>query len=171
MKSTDAPNLKKYPEYLQAVDEFFEAGFREGDIIPHSWLEARLGLNPAAIHDFKSSKAYGLDRANKYTKFCETMLKDHNVHLVAQYGMGLFWVAAEYQTTAAMLALRKKVRKASAEAIAVLVHTDTDRLSDAGKAGRDRALIGVTAAANSMRKSINQEVRASRKAEISTPKA
>ena len=38
--------LKILPEWRQAVRDFLAAGFKEGDFVPHSWLEHHFGMGP-----------------------------------------------------------------------------------------------------------------------------
>lgn len=34
------------PEWRQAVKDFLAAGFKEGDIVPHAWLEQHFDMAP-----------------------------------------------------------------------------------------------------------------------------
>lgn len=41
-----ARDAKKYPEYLQAVEDFLAANPTEGEIVTHEWLDEHLDLRP-----------------------------------------------------------------------------------------------------------------------------
>ena len=76
---------KKYPEYLQAVEDFLAANPTEGEIVTHEWLDEHLDLRPG-------TDGYAMRKMSRVQGFRKELLEKHQVDLKNVLGKGYYVV-------------------------------------------------------------------------------
>lgn len=149
---------KKFPDYLQAVDDFVKAGFKYGEIVDHEWMEAHLQLHP-------SMRNYTLEKVRRYTDFRKELLENHQIALKTVPGAGYYVVPPEEQTLTALRDNIKAIQKANRQALAWCINTKRDELSETDKninAIGIAAMQRSTQSANRQMRTINKEIEAAK---------
>lgn len=123
-----------YPPWKQAVRDFMEAGFRPGDLIPHSWLAEHFGL-PLLDDAAMLTPAEYRNRQFEWLQHVEAvkaeLLERHQVLLRSVYGQGYRWVPPHEQTGVAVEEFEREARRAYRKAGERLTHLRVAELTDA----------------------------------------
>lgn len=125
------PEDKKTPAWIEAVEDFVNAGFKAGDIIPHEWFYGVFGITAP-------QKCKTVDEAQKsqfaYLTHIEglkaALLEEHLVALRSARGVGYEVVSPDQQTEWAMNEVRSELRKTFRNGNARLNNIQLEVLSD-----------------------------------------
>jgi hypothetical protein len=125
-------NVTLYPEWRQAVRDFFEDKFKEGDVISKTWLEAHFGMEPIdglmSAEDFQKRQFEWLQNVES---FRTELLEQHQICLSVVYGEGYRVVPPGEQTTLAQEKFEREAAKAYKRAALTLKNVRQDQLTDA----------------------------------------
>ena len=123
----------RYPEYVQAVEDFLSAHPVEGELITHEWLDEHLELEP-------QKPGYALRKLSRVQGFKKELLTKHHIDLKNILGQGYYVVPAREQTEIAMRDTREKYARAAREGLSRCVHIRTEELTDAQVEANKRAI-------------------------------
>lgn len=123
----------KYPEYVQAVEDFLAARPVEGEIVTHEWLDEHLELKP-------QEPGYALRKLNRVQGFKKELLTKYHIDLKNVLGQGYYVVPAREQTELALRDSREKYAKAAREGLARCIHIRTEELTEAQIEANKRAI-------------------------------
>lgn len=151
----------KYPEYVQAVEDFLSANPKEGEIVSHEWLDEHLDLQP-------DQPGYALRKLSRVQGFRKELLTKHNIDLKNVLGQGYYIVPAVDQTMLALKDARDKYAKAGREGLSRCIHVRTEELNPAQIAANQRAIELLTGLNTTISRTITSGT--ARRA-ISAPKA
>lgn len=107
-------DVQVFPAWRQAVQEFMDAGFAPGAMIPHEWLESRFGMPSLAESQRLTAEQF---RARQFEwlaniqAFRDCLLKDHQICLESVHGKGYRWVPPGEQTDYAVREFERNARK------------------------------------------------------------
>lgn len=108
-------NAELYPSWRQALVCFREAGFKPGDIIPHTWFYEQFDcaalLEPKKI-SADQFQALRLKLLGQFTPFREALLEQEQVDLQSVPGVGYEIVPPADQTTRALKDTLADIEKA-----------------------------------------------------------
>jgi hypothetical protein len=124
--------IKKYPAYLQAVDEILKS-YTYGDIIPKVWLAKELELIEPETGTYKSMQEYQFKFLAAIEPLKEKLLTDHQMYLKSVRGEGYLIVAPEQQTDVVWGYLKKKLGKELGRAATGLQCLNVAALSEGSK--------------------------------------
>lgn len=122
-----------HPAWKQAVQDFLAAGFKPGDVIPHSWLAEHFGL---PMLDDAATMTPGEYRERQFLWLAHVeavkseLLERHQIMLRSVYGAGYRWVPPGEQTGATVEEFERDARRAYRKAGARLLHVRADELTD-----------------------------------------
>lgn len=125
--------LKKFPEYIQAVEDILALGSKPGELITHEWLDEHLGLDPHA-------KGYSLERFKRISAFRKELLTNHQIDTKCVTGQGYYIVAPQDQTSLALDDTAAAIRAQVAKGLTRVINTKRAALDDAGRAENDSAI-------------------------------
>lgn len=121
------------PEWRQAVRDFLAADFKDGDVVPHAWLESRFGM-PPLNEDEPLLPAVWQERQFRWLAMIESfrteLLEEHNIHLSNVYGQGYRVVPAREQTAIAEEKFQRETRRSFRKTALILKHVRIEQLSD-----------------------------------------
>ena len=139
----------KYPEYVQAVEDFLAAKPVEGEIVTHEWLDEHLELEP-------QKPGYALRKLNRVQGFKKELLTKYHIDLKNVLGQGYYVVPAREQTEIAMLDTREKYARAAREGLARCVHIRTEELTDEQVEANRRAIELLTGLNNTVTRTLSK---------------
>lgn len=142
----------KYPEYVQAVEDFLAAKPVEGEIVTHEWLDEHLDLEP-------QKPGYALRKLNRVQGFKKELLTKYHIDLKNILGQGYYVVPAREQTELALKDTREKYARAAREGLARCVHIRTEELTDAQAEANKRAIDLLTGLNNTVTIAMNSQRR------------
>ena len=130
----DAGEVTLFPEWRQAVKDFLAAGFKEGDIVPHAWLEQHFGM--AALEEDKpllpaAYNARNFSWLRNVDALRTELLEVHQIFLSSVIGQGYRLVPPREQTAAAQEKFERESRKSFRRAATTLRHIRMSELTDA----------------------------------------
>lgn len=145
-----------FPPWKQAVLDFMAAGFKPGDLIPHSWLAEHFGM--PVLHDAAIlSVADYRDRQFEWLANIESLktelLEGHQIFLSSVHGQGWRWVPAHEQTPVAVERFEREAKRAYRKAGMRLMHVRVAELTD-GQRRENVDAIGRLSLLESMHKQI-----------------
>jgi hypothetical protein len=126
--------LKLHPEWKQAIKDFLEAGFKEGDVITHEWLEAHFGMDalsddePLMLADYQERQFTWL---RNIESFRSELLEVHQIFLSSVHGEGYRIVPPYEQTGLAQEKFERDASKAYRKAANTLKNVRLVELTDA----------------------------------------
>ena len=115
----------------KAIQAFFSDGFKDGDMLSHSWLEFNLEMpQPRSLSDVRECQWIALSRVESFKM---EMLTKHSICLANVYGEGYRVVPPAEQATYAMIKTVKEVSRALERGSNIINHTrlkdlDTDQI-------------------------------------------
>jgi len=125
-------NVSLFPEWRQAVKDFFDEGFGEGDVVSKSWLEMHFGMEPIAgpmtAEDFQERQFEWL---RNMEAFRAELLENHQIFLSVVFGEGYRVVPPGEQTELAQEKFEREAAKAYKRAALTLKNVRQDQLTDA----------------------------------------
>lgn len=131
------------PEWRQAVKDFLSADFKEGDVVPHAWLESHFGM--AALDE--SAPMLPADwNARQFTwlrnmeAFRAELLEQHQIFLSSVHGEGYRLVPPHEQTEIAEDKFQREANKSFRRAALTMRHVRLDALTDAGRRANTDAI-------------------------------
>jgi len=124
--------LKKYPLYLEVVDEIVKK-YTYGDVIPKDWLLENLELSPPESGTFEEIKKYQLNVLSVLEPLKETLLAEHDMLLNNIRGQGYLIVVPEQQSEVVWDKMKTNFGKEFRRAVKGLVNIDINQLSDTAK--------------------------------------
>lgn len=123
-----------HPAWKQAVQDFLQAGFKQGDVVPHSWLAEHFGM-PMLDDAATMTQAEYRDRQFLWLAHIEAvkteLLQRHQILLRSVYGVGYRWVPPHEQTGVAVEEFERDARRAYDKAGRRLLHVRVGELTDA----------------------------------------
>lgn len=129
----ESEELTLLPEWRQAVKDFLAAGFAEGDVVSHAWLEEHFGMAPVA-EDAPMLPADWNKRQFAWLRnieaFRSELLEQHQVFLDSVIGQGYRLVPPREQTAAAQDKFERESKKSFRRAATTLRHIRVGELSD-----------------------------------------
>lgn len=132
MAESDSTTL--LPEWRQAVKDFLAAGFKEGDIVPHAWLEQHFDMAPLDADrpilpaDWSARQFTWL---RNIEAFRSELLEQHQIFLSNIIGQGYRLVPPREQTSVAQDKFERDAKKSYRRAATVLKHVRIADLTDA----------------------------------------
>jgi len=132
MDDTAEPTL--LPEWRQAVRDFLSAGFKEGDIVPHAWLEQHFGMakldedKPLLPADWSARQ---FDWLRNIESFRTELLEQHQVFLSSVYGEGYRLVPPREQSAIAQERFERDAKRSYRKAAATLKNVRLGELTEA----------------------------------------
>lgn len=121
------------PEWRQAVQDFLAAGFKEGDIVSHAWLEEHFGMQkldedkPLLPADWSARQFEWL---RNIEAFRAELLEEHQVFLSSVYGEGYRLVPPREQTALAQEKFERDAKRSYRKAANTLKHVRFDQLTE-----------------------------------------
>lgn len=131
-------NLRKYPIWKQAVEDFNTSSFGYGDTVPHQWFVDHFRLEEPVTA--QQQKDFQAQMVRNFTKFRNHMLKHHLMDFVNMRGTGYQVIPPNYQTPLALRDTREAIRKAVSEGMKRTVFVNHDLLTDAQRQENTDAL-------------------------------
>ena len=122
------------PEWRQAVKDFLAAGFKEGDIVPHAWLEQHFDMAPLDADrpilpaDWSVRQFAWL---RNIEAFRSELLERHQILLSSVIGQGYRLVPPREQTASAEDRFQREARKSYRRAATVMKNIRLDELTEA----------------------------------------
>jgi len=129
---------KKFPDYVQAVQDFMAAKPRAGDLISHEWLDEHLSLN-------KDSRHYSIDKMHRVGAFRKTLLTVYQIDTKSIIGQGYYVIAPKEQTEVALDDTINSIRKASLSGLSRCVNVRINELTADGVKENDIAVKALSA--------------------------
>ena len=123
--------VKEYPDYRQAVNDFVEMNPEAGTLITHEWLDTHLMLD-------KTAKNYPWKKMSAVADFRRELLEDHQIDLRSIHGKGYYVVSSENQAETAYRDTKAAIKKKMSDGIRRAVNTNTAKLTDEQKAKSER---------------------------------
>ena len=127
------PEVTLYPAWKQAVQDFLDAGFKPGDVVPHAWLAQHFGM-PVLCDASTLSVAEFQERQFTWLANIEALkselLEVHQIFLVSVFGQGWRWVPPQEQTGTAVKRFEHEARRAYKKAGRGLMHLRLEELTD-----------------------------------------
>lgn len=114
---------KKYPEYLQAVEDFLAANPAEGEIVTHEWLDEHLDLSPG-------TDGYAMRKLSRVQGFRKELLEKYQIDLKNVLGKGYYIVPAIEQTVTAIRDTRKRADRAYSDGLLRCINVRRDLLTE-----------------------------------------
>lgn len=148
-------NPKKYPEYLQAVEDFIAANPKEGELVSHEWLDQHLDLDPMV-------DGYALRKLKRVDGFRKELLVAYKVDLKSVLGKGYYIVPSKDQTRVAMQDQKKAAQRAIAHGLSRVINVRLEALTDGGRKANEIAIETL----NSLSATVSKTLRAEAKREI-----
>ncbi len=124
---------KKYPEYLQAVEDFLAANPTEGEIVTHEWLDEHLDLRPG-------TDGYAMRKMSRVQGFRKELLEKYQVDLKNVLGKGYYIVPAIEQTATAMRDTKNRVDRAYKDGLSRCINVRQEQLTDEQKEANQMAI-------------------------------
>lgn len=129
----EADSTTLLPEWRQAVKDFLAAGFKEGDIISHAWLERHFEMAPLdadqpILQADWSTRQFAWLR--NIEAFRSELLEKHQIFLGNVIGQGYRLVPPREQTSVAQDKFERDARKSYRKAATVLKNVRLNELSD-----------------------------------------
>jgi hypothetical protein len=127
-------NVTLSPVWKQAVSDFLAAGFKDGDIVRHVWLEEHFGMEP--LKDGATIKVEAMrERQFKWLQYVQAfrqeLLEDHAIFLSSVYGEGYRVTPPAEQTAITMAKFEADAKQAYRNAALRLKHVRLEELSEA----------------------------------------
>ena len=126
-------DLQLLPEWRQAVKDFLAAGFSEGDVVSHAWLEEHFRMVPV-IEDAPMLPADWNKRQFAWLRNIEALraelLEKHQIFLDSVIGQGYRLVPPREQTSAAQDKFERESKKSFRRAATTLRHIRMSELTD-----------------------------------------
>lgn len=135
--------VKIDPVWRQAADDAVHE-FDYGEMIPHSWIGEHLEIDPREGKlTIERHRELDFDLLRKMDGFRDALLYEHKRYLVNVRGVGYKIIEPPHQTTAAMRALSRDMRRSIAKAMSALVNIDETalQLDDARENAEARARV------------------------------
>jgi hypothetical protein len=131
MADTDETTL--LPEWRQAVKDFLSAGFREGDLVTHAWLEDHFGM-AKLIEDQPMLPADWGARQFEWLRNIEAfrteLLEEHQIFLSSVFGQGYRLVPPREQTAIAQDKFEREAKRSYRKAATTLKHVQVEKLTE-----------------------------------------
>lgn len=130
----EADQTQLLPEWRQAVKDFFAAGFKEGDIVSHRWLEDHFGMpelaedKPLLPADWSTRQFVWL---RNIEAFRTELLENHQIFLNSVYGEGYRLVPPREQTAIAQERFERDAKRSYRKAATTLKHVRIGDLTEA----------------------------------------
>lgn len=122
------------PEWRQAVRDFLAAGFNEGDVVSHAWLESHFGMEPVD-QDKPMLPAEWSARQFAWLRNIEAfrteLLENHQVFLSSVFGEGYRLVPPREQTAIAQEKFERDAKRSYRKAATTLKHVRIGELTEA----------------------------------------
>lgn len=122
------------PEWRQAVKDFLAAGFKEGDVVPHRWLEEHFGMaeleedKPLLPADWSARQFEWL---RNIEAFRTELLEQHQVFLSSVFAEGYRLVPPREQTAIAQERFERDAKRSYRKAANTLKNVRLSELSEA----------------------------------------
>ena len=124
------PEDKKTPAWVEAVEDFMDAGFKAGDIVPHKWFYNVFGITaPAECKSVDEAQKAQFAYLTHIEGLKAALLEEHLVALRSARGVGYEVVSPDEQTEWAMNEVRLELRKTFRNGNARLNNIQLDALS------------------------------------------
>jgi hypothetical protein len=121
------------PEWRQAVEDFLSAGFNQGDLVTHAWLEQRFGM-PALADNKPMLPADWSKRQFAWLRNVEAfraeLLERHQIYLSTVIGQGYRIVPPGEQTSIAQDKYERDARKSYRKTATVLKNVRVTELTE-----------------------------------------
>lgn len=121
------------PEWRQAVEDFLSAGFNQGDLVTHAWLEQHFGM-PALAENKPMLPAEWNVRQFAWLRnvdaFKAELLERHQICLTTVIGHGYRIVPPREQTELAQDKFEREAKKSYRRAATTLKHVRVSELTD-----------------------------------------
>jgi hypothetical protein len=133
MREADMEELVLHPIWKQAIRDFLAAGFKEGDVITHAWLEEHFGMKeldedkPMKPADFQERQFEWL---RNMEAFRSELLQVHQIFLSSVHGEGYRIVPPREQTALAQEKFERDAGKAYRKAAVTLKNVRLCELTD-----------------------------------------
>lgn len=130
----DGDNTSLLPEWRQAVKDFLAAGFKEGDVVSHSWLEEHFGMKkldedkPLLPADWSARQFEWL---RNIEAFRTELLEQHQVFLSSVFGEGYRLVPPREQTVIAQERFERESKRSYRKAANTLKNVRIGELTEA----------------------------------------
>lgn len=128
--------LKRYPEWQEALEHFRSAGFKFGEIVKHEWFERALGLpelNPKHCPP-AAYKARQLAYVEGIVGLRDALLVEDDIHLQTMAGVGYRLTPPGEQTGVVMHQARRRIVSTITKAKKGVTHIRRDMLTDEQRA-------------------------------------
>lgn len=130
----EANSTSLLPEWRQAVKDFLAAGFQEGDVVPHAWLEQHFDMSPLdedqpILPADWSARQFAWLR--NIEAFRSELLEQHQIFLSSVIGQGYRLVPPREQTASAEDRFQREARKSYKRAATVLKNIRVSELTEA----------------------------------------
>lgn len=129
----DAPGPTLLPEWRQAVKDFLAAEFKEGEIVPHAWLEQHFGMakldedKPLLPVDWSARQ---FDWLRNIESFRAELLEQHQIFLSSVYGQGYRVVPPREQSAIAQERFERDAKRSYRKAAITLKHVRLSELTE-----------------------------------------
>lgn len=129
----DFDNTQLLPEWRQAVKDFLAAGFKEGGIVSHAWLEEHFGMSkldddkPLLPADWNARQFEWL---RNIEAFRAELLEEHQVFLSSVFGEGYRLVPPREQTAIAQERFEREAKRSYRKAATTLKHVRAAELTE-----------------------------------------
>jgi hypothetical protein len=129
----DDDKMSLLPEWRQAVRDFLAAGFKEGDVVSHSWLEERFGMKkleddrPLLPVDWNARQFEWL---RNIEAFRAELLEQHQIFLSSVFGEGYRLVPPREQTAIAQERFEREAKRSYRKAANTLKNVRIGELTE-----------------------------------------
>lgn len=128
------PQITLYPPWKQAVPDFLAAGFKPGDLVPHSWFEAHFGmdrLDDDTALTIQEHRERQFEWLGNIECFKTALLEQHRIFLQSVFGQGYRWCPAHEQTGVAVKAFEREAKRVYRQVGSRLMNVEAAALDDA----------------------------------------
>ncbi|MCM2546221.1 hypothetical protein [Burkholderia glumae] len=119
------------PVWKQAVKDFLDANFADGDVVPREWFEEHFEMGSATtamkIDAFHARQFVWLENMESFRR---ELLEQHSIYLENVYGTGYRIVPPAEQTNATRERFEREIRKEFRRAAKGLKYVRRDLLTD-----------------------------------------
>ena len=135
---------------MENICEQIATEFSDGQIISHSWLKDKFGIEEKDISDFKSTEEYNKERDKMQFQYLalieklrDTLLEDYKMYMRNSRGEGYVIVKPDDQTTIAYKTMVKDISGSIKEAKQIMYNVRDVKAEQKAKDDDLRAKIGI----------------------------
>lgn len=114
-----------------SLADFFAAGFKDGDLVTHTYLEGALCLPPADSAD--DTRVWALTFMDRFEQLKDVLLREHRIYLSNVRGKGWVIVPPDEQAHVALLTAMNDIKRAASKCNKALEYARVEQMSETAR--------------------------------------